>query len=1011
MSKSLLSSTLLLAFWLCSITAWAQRTVTGRITSSEDGSGLPGVNVVLKGTTVGTSTNIDGNYSLAVPDDPNTVIVFSSIGFKTQERAIGTSSGIDIILEIDVAKLDEAVVIGYGTTTRRDVTGSLATVSSKDFQQGVITTPEQLIAGKAAGVQITQNSGAPGSGSTIRIRGSASVNATNDPLIVVDGVPLDNGNIAGSPNPLSMINPNDIETFTVLKDASAAAIYGSRASNGVILITTKRGADQARPMITFSSQNSVSMPRKLNNVLDAAAFRKLILDPKTKASAVQKSYLSSDTTINTNWQKQIYQLAKTTDNNLSVSGTYRGTGFKLPYRASFGYLDQQGLLRTEQMQRQSVQLALSPTVMDGHLKINMNLKGSRQENRFADGGAIGNASSYDPTKPVYSNATLGNPSRFNGFYEILNADGSPSGLTPRNPVALLLNRENRGVALRTVSNIQLDYSFHGLPELRANVNLGIDWSYGHGTDKVNDSAAQSYLPKTRALSGFDNQYRQFKNNQLIEAYLAYNKDFGKHHVDALAGYSFQDFMTYNPAYRGHTYSGDTLPGSTPPQFAYDRPRYALLSYYGRFNYNYDERYLFTASLREDQSSRFAKDKRAGYFPSLALAWNAARESFLKDQKILTTGKIRLGYGETGQQDIGGNLYGYQGVYITGSNQTRYQLGNNFYNTSQPVAYDPQLRWETTTTYNAGVDLGFLKDRIMLSADVFLKKTKDLLAIVNTAAGTNYSDQLLRNFGSSENRGLELALNTVPVLTDKIRWDLGVNATFVHNKITQLTNDTASIGVLTGGISGGTGTQVQINATGSPINSFYLFEQVYDSVGHPIETKFKDINGDGKITDKDRVIHRQPNPTFYYGINSNFSYKNFTLSFVCRGGMGGYIYNNTQSNTGRISAAFPSGPGLSNVNGSVLQTGFTGKATGAGNFLLSDYWLQSANFFRMDNLSVSYNAGSLISPKIGLIISGTVQNLFVITPYKGTDPEIPGGIDNSFYARPRVYIVGLNFILK
>ncbi|MEJ1928786.1 TonB-dependent receptor [Nostoc sp. NIES-2111] len=990
----------MLVFWLCSLTAWAQRTVTGRVTSNEDGSGLPGVNVVLKGTTVGTATNIDGNYTLAVPDDPNAVIVFSSIGFKSQERVIGTASSFDIVLEIDVAKLDEAVVIGYGSVSRKDLTGSVASVSSKDFQTGVLASPEQQIAGKMAGVQITPSTGQPGGRATIRIRGGSSLTASNDPLYVIDGVPIDNGDIAGVGNPLAMINPNDIETFTILKDASATAIYGSRASNGVVLITTKKGTINSKPKFSFSSTNAVSTLVKKASILSADQFRKYITDSGT----TQQQGLLGDR--NTDWQKQIYQQAYSSDNNLSVAGGLKN----MPYRASVGFFSQKGILKTDQIQRASAALNLTPTFFQGHLKANLNLKGSRSESRFADQGAIGNAARFDPTQPIYADTSnSSNPSRYGGFFEYTNAGtGLPNNLSPRNPLGLLMQRDNRSVTQRSIGNIQLDYAFHGLPELRANLNVGYDISDGRGTDKITDSAASAYLPGGKG--GQKNEYHQRKQNAVYEAYLAYTKDIASinSRVDVVAGYAYQDFLAINYNFRSLNYQGDTVKGRPKPAFPDDKPRNRLQSYYARVNYSYKDKYLLTATVRQDESSRFAPGNRKGLFPSGALSWRVIEEPWMKKQNVVTDLKARLSYGLTGQQDIGSN-YGYQAVYALSNLQAQYQLGNNYYQMYRPLAYDPNLKWESTETYNAGLDFGLIKGRLTGSVDYYVRKTYNLLNTTVIPIGTNFNDVLLRNVGNLENRGVEVMLNGRILDKKDLTWDLGFNVTVNKNKITKLTanSDSSFLGNPVGGIDGGVGSTIQINTVGYPANSFYTYQQKYSDDGKPLEGQFVDRNGDGVITEADRYHNKQAAPKFYYGINSNVSYKKFSLSFVMRGSVGNNVYNNLSSNLGTYRAVTVQPGFLANAHPSLLDYGFTGTKD-ATKQIQSDLYVQDASFLRMDNLSLAYNVGDIVPNHLSMRVNFTVQNVFVITKYKGIDPEIASGIDNNFYPRPRTYVLGLSF---
>lgn len=1009
MSKSLLSSTLLLAFWLCSITAWAQRTVTGRVTSSEDGSGLPGVNVVLKGTTVGTATNIDGNYSLAVPDDPNAVIVFSSIGFKSQERAIGTSSSIDVILEIDVAKLDEAVVIGYGSTTKKDLTGSVASVTSKDFQKGIISTPDQLISGKVAGVQITPNGGGPGTGSTIRIRGTSSLNASQTPLIVIDGVPVDNAGVAGSPNPLSLINPNEIESFSILKDASATAIYGSRASNGVIMITTKRGTRNSKMNISLTSQHSISVIRNKVDVLTGDQLRAIVDSNGTPA---QKKLLG---TANTDWQKQIWQPAYSTDNNLALSGGLDlGKEFSLPYRLSGNYLSQNGILKTDYMQRLSAGLNLTPTFLDNHLKVDLNLKASQTQNRFANTGAIGSAIVFDPTKPVRAdtvNPTTGEVNnRFGGYWEWVPKNSRvPNNLAPKNPLGLLMQQENRSVAYRYLTNAKIDYAIHGFEALHFNLNLGNDYQKGNGNVVINDSAASNY---SLAGKGSRSHYASETRSQVMEAYLDYNKQFGDFRLDAVVGHAWQNFIVTTPNFRSYYYNGDTIKGNVV-QFKYGLEENTLVSYFGRLNLNYAEKYMVTGSLRSDESSRFAPGNRVAVFPALAASWRVSGEKLfnkIREKGILTDFKLRFGYGQTGQQD-GIGRYDYIGNYSLSNINAQYQFGYDgngnpqFYQGYRPGPYNANIKWEQTTTFNYGADVSLLKDRLSGSFDFYVRKTSDLLNRVPVAAGSNFSNFLTSNVGSLENHGVEIALNGVPVQTKDMQLTVGVNFTANQNKITKLNNreDPSNLGTPVGSIAGGTGTTIQIQAVGAPINSFFVYEQRYDSTGKP--SGFVDQNGDGKLNELDKIKYKSPNPKFFMGLNLSFTYKRLSLSTVLRGSFGGYVYNNVQSNTGSYSSYTGQPSYLNGGSSNYLETGFQAPQ------LLSSYYVQEANFVRMDNINIAYNLGTLVKGLGNIAVNANFQNVFVITKYKGLDPEISGGIDNNFYPRPRVFSLGLAASLR
>ncbi|MGV3527771.1 MAG: SusC/RagA family TonB-linked outer membrane protein [Flavisolibacter sp.] len=996
------------------------RTITGTVT---DASGLPlgGVSVTVKGETAGTITSETGAYSLSV-NAAATTLVFSSVGYTPVEETIGDRTTINVSLTSTAANLSEVVVIGYGTARKKDLTGSVTAVTARDFNKGAITTPEQLISGKVAGVQIVSNGGAPGAGSTIRIRGGASLNASNDPLIVIDGVPISNDGIAGTANALALINPNDIESFNILKDASATAIYGSRASNGVIIITTKKGSRGA-PRWNFSTQNSIATLPKKADVLTGAEFREFV---QAHGTPSQVALLG---TANTDWQDEIYDNAFTTDNNLSVSGSMGG---KLPYRLSLGYLNQDGILITGNMHRTSASLNLSPTIWDNHLKIDLNLKGSLSGSRFADEGAIGNAVRFDPTKPVMSG-----DSKYGGYWEWLDPN-SASGLkelAPLNPVGLLEQRDDKSDVKRSIGNLQLDYRTHFLPDLRLNLNLGYDISQGEGTVYIPNTAASSYLRSPDAKhGGVDNRYLQKKFNKLLEAYLNYNKDITsiKSRIDFTAGYSFQNFLTdirnaeedangvlyqqpdgsLDTAYVANATRWTPFSDWTTDRvllswasYPFDKPENTLISLFGRLNYTLMNRYLFTATLRRDGSSRFAGDNRWGLFPSAAFAWRISEEDFLRNSNAVSDLKLRLGYGVTGQQE-GIGLYDYLPRYSQSNAQAAYQLGDNFYRMYRPAGYNPNLKWEQTTTYNAGLDYGFAGGRISGTIDVYLKQTDDLLSVIDQPAGTNFSNKVIANIGSMENRGIEFTINTQPVRNSTMNWDLGFNVTYNKNEITKLTqiNDPDFPGNLVGGIAGGVGSSIQIHSVGYPKSSFYVYQQVYDKEGKPIEGVFEDRNRDGIINIDDLYRFHSPDPKVFLGAYSNFNWNNWDASFTLRANLDNYVYNNRFSNTGTQRNLIDPLGYLANGSRNVLETGFSG----AGDqYLLSDYYIENASFLRMDNISVGYNAGSLLSKNSTLRIGATVQNVFTITNYKGVDPEVFGGIDMNFYPRPRNFVLSAN----
>ena len=974
-----------------SLNSYAQdKKVTGKITDSQN-QPIAGVTISIKGKNVFTTTDANGSFSINAAEQD--VLVFSSVGFETIETKAGFG-GLAIKLATAIGNLNEVVVVGYGTARKKDLTGAVSTVSAKDFNKGAITTPEQMIAGKVAGVSIISNGGAPGSGSTIRIRGGSSLSASNDPLIVIDGVPLDNSNISGSANPLSLINSNDIESFTILKDASAAAIYGTRASNGVIIITTKKGKSGG-VKVSFSSVNSIAAITKKVDVLSADQFRTIV---NAKGTAAQKAMLG---TANTDWQDEIYQTAFATDNNISVSGGIKN----LPYRFSVGYQNQDGVLKTDNLQKTSLSLTLNPTFFDNHLKVDINLKGSFQKSFFANTGAIGSAISFDPTQPVYASIKK---ERFGGYYEWLDATNATGlmALAGRNPVGLLLQRENIGNPQRGIGNIQLDYKIHFLPDLHVKLNMGYDLSEGKGTTFLSDSAASGYL--AGGAGGENNQYKQTKKNSLLEFYLNYVKELKSinSRIDVTAGYSYNNYLTTNYNFASYNAKGVKYPNSDPA-FAFNKPEHTLISYFGRANYAFKDRYLLTATVRRDGSSRFAPVNRWGVFPSVALAWKIKDESFLKSNKTVSDLKLRLGYGVTGQQDGIGD-YDFLSYYALSSTTASYQFGNTFYQGFRPGGFYANRKWEETATTNIALDFGFLNNRITGSVDFYYKKTTDLLNNVPQPAGTNFSAFIVANVGDMENKGVEFSINAQPVFTKNFTWETGFNITYNKNTITNLTvvpKDVNYPGVPTGGIAGGIGGGfAQINAVGYSRNTFNLFKQVYDATGKPAEGVFVDKNGDGLINQNDLYKGKSPIPKVFMGFTTGVTYKKWNAGFVLRSSIGNYVYNNVYSQTGTRNQILGNAV-LYNASINYLETNFNGNSQE----LLSDYYIQNASFLRMDNLNIGYNLGKVFQ-KSNLRLNANVQNVFVITKYKGLDPEISNGIDNNFYPRPRIISLGLNLDL-
>ncbi|MFN3852351.1 MAG: SusC/RagA family TonB-linked outer membrane protein [Spirosomataceae bacterium] len=959
---------------LFSISTFAQKTITGTVTDATDGSGLPGTTVTIKGSTKGTVTDAEGKFSVAAGEKD--VLVFSGIGYVSQEVAVGNRSVIDVKLVSDAKVLSEVVVIGYGTQKKKDLTGSIASISSADFNKGNIATADQLVNGKIAGVQITPNGGAPGAGSTIRIRGGASLNASNDPLIVIDGVPLDNGEVRGAPNPLSLINPNDIESFNILKDASATAIYGSRASNGVIMITTKKGKKGDVMRVNLNVQGSVAQGTGMVDVLSADEFREVI---NRVGTADQKKVLG---TANTDWQKEIYRTAISTDNNLSITGSYKNT----PYRVSVGYTNQNGILKTSNMGRTSASIGLTPMLLNNKLKVDINLKGSLINNRFGNQGAIGAAMAFDPTQPVFSGKEV-----YGGYWEWVNADGTPNTIAPRNPLGLLNLTDDRSDVMRSIGNIQFDYALPFLPDLKANLNLGYDVSSSDGKKLIPAFAASNF-----SNGGERTIYTQDKSNKLLDFYLNYAKNIGKNRLDVMLGYSYQDFIN-----QGTSITKNENESKTFTDNPY-KTQNTLVSFFGRANLSIQEALLLTFTLRRDGSSRFAENNRWGTFPSAALAWKLNELKFLKDSDIFSDLKLRVGYGVTGQQDVGQN-FAYLARYTPSLSNAQYQFGNTFYTTLRPEGYNANIKWEQTVTQNIGLDFGLKKLRLSGSFDYYVKNTSDLLNVIPVAAGNNLTNEILSNIGSIENNGVEFMLNWNAINKKDFSWDFGFNITRNSNKITKLTsaNDPNYKGVLTGGIAGGVGSTIQIHSVGFPASSFFVAQQVYDEAGNPIEGVYVDKNQDGKITVDDYYHYKSPAPALFLGFNTQFNYKKLSGGFVLRGNVGNYVYNNIVSTRGVYQAFQGSNGYLGNMVPNVLATNFTKPQ------YFSDYYIENGSFLRMDNLFFGYDLGSLFGGKTTTRLAATVQNVFQITNYTGLNPEVSNGIDNNIYPMPRTYTLGVN----
>ena len=955
------------------------RTIKGVVTDAQNGEALIGATVIVEGDKSGTVTDFDGNFSLQVPSSARKVKI-SYIGYIDQQVAI--SDNMQVKLESDSKALADVVVIGYGTARKSDLTGSVATVKAKDFNKGLVSSPEQLINGKVSGVQIMSNSGSASAGSTIRVRGGASLNASNDPLIVLDGVPLEQGGISGnSSNFLSMINPSDIESMTVLKDASSTAIYGSRASNGVIIITTKKG-QQGAVKVNFNTTNSLQTRAQMVDMLSHDEFVNVINQYGTDN---QKSLLG---TANTDWNDEVYRTAFGTDNNLSVSGSIDKW---LPFRVSVGYYNQSGLVRKDNVERWTGNVVLTPSFFQDHLKLTINAKGTLNNNSFNNGGAVWAAATFNPTIPVYS----GNNS-YGGYNEALDADGYPVNAGVRNPRGLVDLYDSKSKVSRFIGSMDVDYKVHFLPDLKLHATIGADYAKGDGTIYVPTYAAQAFN-KDESLSGSDYKYGPQKNeNRLLTLYANYAKYFEniKSNVDLTAGYDYQFWKSTTPLYYTKSAAGTTL--STVKASDY---RHVMLSYYGRVNYSFDGKYLLTATVRRDASSRFSKDTRWGTFPSVALGWTLTEEPWLKDNKVVSNLKLRASYGVTGQQEGIGN-YNYLPVYTSSVTGAEALINGQYITTYRPEAYVSDLKWETTTSWNFGLDFGFLNGRIGGAIDFYTRKTKDLLASVPTAAGTNFSKTILTNVGNVDSKGIEVSLNATPIQTKDWEWNLSYNFTWQNMKVKNLslTQGGSQTNVKVGPSIDA--YQFQVLSEGYEPYMFYVYHQLYDSkTGKPIEGAYADLNNDGEINDADLYRYHSPAPKYIMGLSTSLRYKQLTLGMSFRANIDNYVYNGMGMSTGAFETVSYNNSQLNNLNTSFLKTGFKTRQ------YLSDYYVENASFLKLDNLSLSYNVGK-INKWASLTVSAMVQNVFTITGYSGTDPEVPNGMDNSFYPRPRTYSVSL-----
>ena len=977
-----------------SIDAFAQQITVKGLVKDNTGEPVIGANVVVKGTTNGTITDFDGNFEFKA--NPGETIVISFIGYQTQELP-ATTDFMNIVLLDDSELLSEVVIIGYGVAKKNDLTGSVTAIKPDEMNKGLVTNAQDMMQGKIAGVNVTSASGTPGAGATIRIRGGSSLNASNDPLIVIDGLAMDNNGVKGLSNPLSMVNPSDIESFTVLKDASATAIYGSRGSNGVIIITTKKGRSGSKPSIAYNGNVSVSTKKKTIDVMDGDQYRQFIANMYGTDSPAYAALGKA----NTDWQSEIYRAAISTDHNITISGGLKN----MPYRISLGYTNQQGILKTSDFQRYTASVNVSPSFFDDHLKVNLNAKAMIAKTSYANTEAVSAAVWMDPTQSIRDDRDQFK--NFGGYFQWLGSgaalndptwDKTYNSLATKNPVALLEQQDKQADSKTFIGNAEFDYKVHGFEDLRLHMNLGGDFSKGEETTVISPQSS------TNAYYGWDGWDKSEKYNLMFNAYAQYMKDFNDaHHFDIMGGYEWQHFRQEG-SYDGYGLYPSTnteKPGQqTEHKLTVWKTENYLVSFFGRANYSLLDRYLLTATVRYDGSSRF-KDHWA-LFPSFAFGWKVKEEAFLKDVDALTDLKVRLGYGQTGQQEGIGNYNYFASYNVNQSPDSYYPLGNNG-QLNRPDAYNADLTWETTTTYNAGLDFGFMDNRITGSLDYYFRKTTDLLNTVYVAAGSNFRNQVTSNIGSLENTGFEASLNVKPVVTDDWYWDLGFNLTYNKNEITELIGEEGYY-VATGGISAGTGNTCQAHAVGHPASSFYVFQQVYDEKGMPIEGVYVDRNADGIINQDDKYFYKSPNAPWTAGLTSKLQYKDWDFSFSLRASFDNYVFNDLEAGTSCVSSSQIWAPSeyLSNRPLNVL-----GKNWQTYDNVLSDYFVQNASFLKCDNITLGYSFDKLLGAKIGGRVYATASNVFTITKYKGIDPEVGGGIDNSLYPRPFSALVGLS----
>ena len=993
---------------LLTVSSFAQsNAIKGHV---KDASGEPimGATITVNGKAVGI-TDMDGNFS--VDAAPGANLTFTYLGMTP--KTIKATSNMMITLVDDQKSLNEVVVIGYGRAKKNDLTGSVTAIKPDEMSKGITSSASDMLVGKIAGVDVQTGGGQPGSGAQIRIRGGASLNASNDPLYVIDGLAIDYNTNKGMSNVLAMINPNDIESFTVLKDASATAIYGSRASNGVIIITTKKGRAGQRPTVTYNGDVTLSTIQKKYEVMNASEYKQALTNLGIDTSGLG--------TADTDWQDEIFRTAISTNHNVSIQGGLKN----MPYRVSLGFEDNNGIVKTTWMKRFNTSINVAPTFLDKHLNVNFTAKYMFEKDRYAKvGDAIGGALTMDPTQPVRVDDAAYDC--VGGYFQYLQAkddkvtDPSWTSIAkaqmPQNPVAVLDNYKCIAKSNDISGNLEVDYKIHGFEDLHLHAAIGAQYTDGKQDETI---SKYSYSNNYFGYYGYDHAYKYSIEGK---AFAEYAHKFGVHDIDIMAGAEQSHYhrtgYNYGTGIDEYLKANNPLYETTEGKWNYEhdpvskddemwRTHNSLVSYFGRLNYNLLDRYLFTATFRADGSSRFRKGKKWGYFPAAAFAWKINNEPFLKDAKWLDELKLRLGWGKTGQQNGIDDFY-YSTLYRVSNGYAQYPFGDNYYQTLRPTASNPDLTWEKTTTYNAGLDFTALNGRFGVNVDGYYRKTTDLLASVAIAGGTTFGDQLLKNIGSLENYGIELAFNVKPIVTKDFIWDVTYNVGWNHNEITELEAGLQDW-VWTGDkVSRGNNTKIQVNKVGQPINSYYVYQQVYDENGKPIEGAYVDRNGNGTIDDDDRYCYKSPAPDVIMGLTTKFIYKNWDFSAAFHASIGNYVYYDFLNSKAVLNEINASGA-FRNTTTEAVNLGFTGTATNPTN--TSDYFVRNASYLKCSNMTLGYSFPALIKVGAEKICSGriffTVQNPFIITKYKGIDPEVSSGIDSNPYPRPISFQLGLN----